>query len=206
MAAIGLALLRLPDDVAIVMPQSYPGTGGGAAPLVPGTEQTWPPSRKASPKANGSVGKDGERVGRYCCSHGQHRRRVYNRICFTEMLDGKMPLKRQQFCNVWLSLVATSRFQCHCIRPRPGAGYHKAIPSCRLGVASGGESLGRVRFEALLKQLHHGLSKRVVAGQVSRRITPVRQDKFEEGARSLRVRQGRPERRNRPAYTARSAG
>jgi hypothetical protein len=50
MAAIGLALLRLPDDVPIVMqPQSYPGTGGGgAAPVVPGTEQTWPPSRKAS--------------------------------------------------------------------------------------------------------------------------------------------------------------
>src|SRR5262249_48206923 len=38
-AAIGLALLRLPDDVAIVMqPQSYPGTGGGGAvPMVPGT-------------------------------------------------------------------------------------------------------------------------------------------------------------------------
>jgi len=49
-AAIGLALLRLPDDVAIVMqPQSYPGTGGGgAAPVVPGTELTWPPNRKAS--------------------------------------------------------------------------------------------------------------------------------------------------------------
>ena len=49
-AAIGLALLRVPDDVAIVMqPQSYPGTrGGGAAPVVPGTELTWPPSRKAS--------------------------------------------------------------------------------------------------------------------------------------------------------------
>jgi hypothetical protein len=49
-AAIGLALLRLPDDVAIVMqPQSYPGTGGGgAAPVVPGSELTWRPSRKAS--------------------------------------------------------------------------------------------------------------------------------------------------------------
>jgi hypothetical protein len=49
MAAIGLALLRLPDDVAIVMqPQSYPGTGGGgAAPVVPGTELTWPPARAA---------------------------------------------------------------------------------------------------------------------------------------------------------------
>jgi hypothetical protein len=58
-AAIGLALLRLPDDVAIVMqPQSYPGTGGGgAAPVVPGTELTWPPSRKASrnPTISGSV-------------------------------------------------------------------------------------------------------------------------------------------------------
>jgi hypothetical protein len=49
MAAIGLALLRLPNDVEIVMqPQSYPGTGGGAAPVVPGTKLTWPPNRKAS--------------------------------------------------------------------------------------------------------------------------------------------------------------
>jgi hypothetical protein len=52
MAAIGLALLRLPDDVAIAMePQSYPGVGGGgAAPVVPGTTLTWPP-RKVSPGA-----------------------------------------------------------------------------------------------------------------------------------------------------------
>jgi plasmid maintenance system antidote protein VapI len=52
MAAIGLALLRLPDDVAIAMEsQSYPGVGGGgAAPLVPGTTLIWPPSRKASPR------------------------------------------------------------------------------------------------------------------------------------------------------------
>jgi hypothetical protein len=49
MAAIGLALLRLPSDVAIVIQtQSYPGTGGGAAPLVPGTKLTWPPSRKTT--------------------------------------------------------------------------------------------------------------------------------------------------------------
>jgi len=49
-AAIGLALVRLPDDAAIVMqPQSYPGSaGGGAAPVVPGTKLTWPPGRKAS--------------------------------------------------------------------------------------------------------------------------------------------------------------
>jgi hypothetical protein len=61
-AAIGLALLRLPDDVAIVMqPQSYPGTGGGgAAPVVPGTELTWPPSRKAS--RNTAVGGSIESV------------------------------------------------------------------------------------------------------------------------------------------------
>lgn len=45
MAAVGLALLQLPDDVAIEMaPQSYPGTGGGGAtPTVPGTQLTWPP-------------------------------------------------------------------------------------------------------------------------------------------------------------------
>ncbi len=51
MAAIGLALLRLPDDVAIAMEsQSYPGVGGGgAAPVVPGTTLTWPPSQKSSP-------------------------------------------------------------------------------------------------------------------------------------------------------------
>lgn len=51
MAAIGLALLRLPDDVAIVMEsQSYPGFGGGgAAPVVPGTTLSWPPRQKASP-------------------------------------------------------------------------------------------------------------------------------------------------------------
>jgi plasmid maintenance system antidote protein VapI len=51
MAAIGLALLRLPDDVAIVMEaQSYPGFGGGgAAPVVPGTTLSWPPRRKATP-------------------------------------------------------------------------------------------------------------------------------------------------------------
>jgi hypothetical protein len=50
MAAIGLALLRLPNDVAIVMEsQSYPGTGGGgAAPVVPGTRLIWPPTRKGS--------------------------------------------------------------------------------------------------------------------------------------------------------------
>ncbi|HXW26315.1 MAG TPA: hypothetical protein VEK73_16345 [Xanthobacteraceae bacterium] len=50
MAAIGLALLRLPDNVAIQMePQSYPGAGGGgAAPVVPGTELTWPQSRGAA--------------------------------------------------------------------------------------------------------------------------------------------------------------
>ncbi len=38
MAAVGLALLRLPEDVVIEMAaQSYPGTGGGgAAPVVPG--------------------------------------------------------------------------------------------------------------------------------------------------------------------------
>jgi hypothetical protein len=50
MAAIGLAALRLPNDVAIEMsPQSYPGTGGGAASVVPGTTLTWPPRQKASP-------------------------------------------------------------------------------------------------------------------------------------------------------------
>ena len=51
MAAIGLAVLRLPDDVAIAMEsQSYPGFGGGgAAPVVPGTTLIWPPSQKASP-------------------------------------------------------------------------------------------------------------------------------------------------------------
>jgi len=45
MAAIGLAVLRLPDDVGIEMaPQSYPGTGGGGTtPVVPGTTLTWPP-------------------------------------------------------------------------------------------------------------------------------------------------------------------
>jgi hypothetical protein len=61
-AAIGLALSRLPDDVAIVMqPQSYPGTGGGgAAPVVPGTELTWPPSRKAS--RNTTMGSSVDRV------------------------------------------------------------------------------------------------------------------------------------------------
>jgi hypothetical protein len=44
-AAIGLAFLQLPDDVAIItQPQSYPGTGGGgAAPVVPGTKLIWPP-------------------------------------------------------------------------------------------------------------------------------------------------------------------
>lgn len=49
MAAIGLALLRLPDDVAIATEaQSYPGFGGGgAAPVFPGTTLTWPP-RKVS--------------------------------------------------------------------------------------------------------------------------------------------------------------
>jgi hypothetical protein len=47
MAAIGLALLRLPNDVAIVMqPQSYPGTGGGAAPVVPGTELGRPTGKR----------------------------------------------------------------------------------------------------------------------------------------------------------------
>ena len=52
MAAIGLALLRLPDDVAIAMePQSYPGFGGGgAAPVVPGTTLSWPPRQKTSPR------------------------------------------------------------------------------------------------------------------------------------------------------------
>lgn len=47
MAAVGLAVLRLPDDVVIEMaPQSYPGTGGGGgAPVVPGTKLTWPPKR-----------------------------------------------------------------------------------------------------------------------------------------------------------------
>jgi hypothetical protein len=61
-AAIGLALLRLPDDAAIVMqPQSYPGTGdGGAAPVVPGTELTWPPSRKA--RGNTTMGGSIESV------------------------------------------------------------------------------------------------------------------------------------------------
>jgi hypothetical protein len=50
MAAIGLAVMRLPDDVAVVMnAQSYPGTGGGgAAPVFPGTQLSWPPKRKAS--------------------------------------------------------------------------------------------------------------------------------------------------------------
>lgn len=50
MAAIGIALLRLPNDVAIAMElQSYPGTGGGgAAPVIPGTTLIWPPSKKAS--------------------------------------------------------------------------------------------------------------------------------------------------------------
>jgi DNA-binding transcriptional regulator YiaG len=58
MAAIGLAQLRLPNDVSIVMQsQSYPGTGGGAAPVVPGTELTWPPSRKASRKPMGAQEK-----------------------------------------------------------------------------------------------------------------------------------------------------
>jgi DNA-binding transcriptional regulator YiaG len=47
-AAIGLALLRLPNDVVVVIePQSYPGYGGGgAAPIVPGTKITWPPSQR----------------------------------------------------------------------------------------------------------------------------------------------------------------
>lgn len=50
MAAIGLALLRLPDDVAIVMQsQSYRGAGdGGAAPMSPGTTLVWTPSQRAS--------------------------------------------------------------------------------------------------------------------------------------------------------------
>jgi len=45
MAAIGLALTRLPDDVVIVPePQSYPGMGGGgAAPVFPGKTLIWPP-------------------------------------------------------------------------------------------------------------------------------------------------------------------
>ena len=47
MAAIGLVLMRLPDDVVIVTePQSYPGMGGGgAAPVFPGKTLIWPPSR-----------------------------------------------------------------------------------------------------------------------------------------------------------------
>jgi hypothetical protein len=50
MAAVGLALLHLPDDVTIVtQPQSYPGEGGGGAtPVVPGTQLTWPPNRKTN--------------------------------------------------------------------------------------------------------------------------------------------------------------
>jgi len=50
MAAIGLALLRLPNDVAIVMEwQSYPGAGGGgAAAVFPGARLVCPPNRKAS--------------------------------------------------------------------------------------------------------------------------------------------------------------
>jgi hypothetical protein len=45
-AAIGLTLLRLPNDVVVVIEsQSYPGSGGGGiAPVVPGTNVTWPPS------------------------------------------------------------------------------------------------------------------------------------------------------------------
>jgi len=47
MAAIGLALMSLPDDVVIVAEsQSYPGMGGGGvAPVFPGKTLTWPPSR-----------------------------------------------------------------------------------------------------------------------------------------------------------------
>jgi DNA-binding transcriptional regulator YiaG len=50
MAAVGLALLQLPDDVTVVtQPQSYPGEGGGGVrPVVPGTKLTWPPARKAN--------------------------------------------------------------------------------------------------------------------------------------------------------------
>jgi hypothetical protein len=47
-AAIGLAVLQLPDDVTILMEQqSYPGTaGGGATPEFPGAKLIWPPSRR----------------------------------------------------------------------------------------------------------------------------------------------------------------
>jgi len=49
MAAIGLVLMRLSDDVVIFTEsQSYPGMGGGgAAPVFPGKILIWPPSRTA---------------------------------------------------------------------------------------------------------------------------------------------------------------